>query len=1001
MPGAPLKTPGPWLLGLFALSGAAGLVYQSIWSHYLGLSLGHAAYAQTLVLAMFMGGMALGAWWVSRSGLGLRRLVLAYAIVELAIGLFGLVFHPVFVASTALSQETVLPALDSVTAARLWQWGLAAALITPQTILLGASFPLLSSGLMRARAGADGEVLGGLYFSNSFGAVIGVLASTYLLLPALGMPGTVVLAGVLNVLVGLGAWWVSVAMGEGRAPAGVAPAAADPEAPVPESAKRLGRILLTTTFLSSAASFTYEIGWVRLLNQALGTTIHSFELMLAAFILGLAMGGLWVRKRSAAVKDAVAYAGYVQVWMGAAALLSIPVFTQSFTWVGWLMSVLERSDQGYALFSLGSAAIALLVMFPAAFFAGMTLPLFTAALLREGAGERAIGRVYAANTLGAIVGVMAAVHVLIPVLGLRLAVTLAALVDVLIGLVLLRGLSPGAWTRPATGAVAVGGVALAVSLVLGAPDPVAQASGVFRTGVVRTEGAEVLFLRDGKTATISVTEAGGALNIATNGKPDASLGPIDSEVLPDEITMLMAAALPLAAHEDPRRVAIIGWGSGLTTHTMLGSDRPEVVDNIEIEQAMVDGARLFGARVERAYADPRSAIHIDDARTFFSTGQRRYDVIVSEPSNPWVSGVASLFTREFYGFLRRHLEDDGVLVQWLQSYELSDPLLATMLAALVEEFPDAEVYLTNSADLLILARKSGGPITLHDGPWQSPELAAELRRVGLGGVEDLQLRRIGGARVLRTMTRLYGAEIHSDFYPTVSLQAPRARFVGHNATLLPELVLNGLPVLDMLDCRRPMPASAPLIDADASTFADAHFEARSVAAVLAGGEGEPGWDRIWPVPARAIAGLRGEGDPRLSVHVAALARSTLGQLPPADLDAVWAAPTWAGDPAGWSPAFAAAMRAYAATARRDPAGMREHARAALEQADDGVDPSMLEQMVVIHGLGAIASGTPEDVRAGEQAFGVMAGASPQLFMVRAYLMAWAATDGAGCAATSE
>jgi hypothetical protein len=423
-----------------------------------------------------------------------------------------------------------------------------------------------------------------------------------------------------------------------------------------------------------------------------------------------------------------------------------------------------------------------------------------------------------------------------------------------------------------------------------------------------------------------------------------------------------------------------------------------VVDNIEIEQAMVDGARLFGKRVQRAYEDPRSVIHIDDARTFFSTGQRRYDVIVSEPSNPWVSGVASLFTREFYGFLRRHLHDDGVLVQWLQSYELSDPLLATMLAALVEEFPEAEVYLTNSADLLILARKSGGPITLNNSPWESPELAFELRRVGLGGVEDLQMRRIGGARVLRTMTRLYGASIHSDFYPTVSLQAPRARFIGDSATLLPELVLNGLPVLDLLDCRQPLPVTAPVLDAEASTFADAYFEARSVAAVLAGGEGEPGWEARWPAAARAVSALSEDPQPNSGAHVASLAASTLGNLPPSDLATPWEAPTWAGKPALWSPAFAAAMRAYAATARRDAEGMREHAAAALELAEDALDDRLLEQMVVIHGLGAIGSGSPEEVRAGERAYGRLAGEAPRMMAVRSFLLAWAATEGAGCPA---
>src|SRR5690606_5078812 len=163
-----------------------------------------------------------------------------------------------------------------------------------------------------------------------------------------------------------------------------------------------------------AASFIYEVGWVRLLNQALGTTIHSFELMLAAFILGLAFGGLWVRRRARYIREPVRYVGYVQIWMAIAALVSIPIFTQSFEWVGWIMRALAPSENGYTLYEIATAAISLLVMFPAAFLAGMTLPLFTLALLREGALEDVIGRIYAANTLGAILGVAVMMHVLIP-----------------------------------------------------------------------------------------------------------------------------------------------------------------------------------------------------------------------------------------------------------------------------------------------------------------------------------------------------------------------------------------------------------------------------------------------------------------------------------------------------------------------------------------------------------------------------------------------------------
>src|SRR5690606_30483779 len=279
---------------------------------------------------------------------------------------------------------------------------------------------------------------------------------------------------------------------------------------------------------------------------------------------------------------------------------------------------------------------------------------------------------YAANTLGAILGVAVMMHVLIPLIGVRLAVPLGALVDGLVGVYLLGMVSPAR----ITGFVAAGTfllvAALGFSVVQGRPDPLRQVSGVFRTGVTSLEGAEISYLRDGKTSTVALFTIGGRATISTNGKPDASLTPFRELPTQDEITMVMAGALPLALHPDPKRVAVIGWGSGLTTQTLLGSAKPEVVDTIEIERAMVEGARLFGDRVSRAYDDPRSRVRIDDARTFFSTGARKYDVIVSEPSNPWVSGVAGLFTQEFYAFLKHHLNDQGMLVQWLHMYEIDD-----------------------------------------------------------------------------------------------------------------------------------------------------------------------------------------------------------------------------------------------------------------------------------------------------------------------------------------
>jgi spermidine synthase len=980
------------LLALFVVSGFAGLIYQAIWSHYLGLSLGHAAYAQTLVLAIFMGGMALGAWLVSRFGTGWRRLILAYAVIEVVIGVAGLGFHPLFMAYTGFSQGTVYPALSSEATVSAWQWGSAALLIAPQSILLGMTFPLMSGGYLRVAPGADGEILGGLYFSNSIGAAMGALAATFVLLPWVGMPGSVMIAGGLNILVGVLAWAVSrrADLAQVPVPAMLAPAPSATSAPEAAGFKQM---MLVAAAITGASSFVYEIGWVRMLNQALGTTVHSFELMLAAFILGLAFGGLWIRSRSQRIADAVAYAGYAQLFMGIAALLSILVFSQSFRWVGAMVEALPKTEDGYALYSLGSGAIALLVMFPAAFFAGMTLPLFTMALLRRGAGEASIGQVYAANTLGAILGVVLAVHLLIPLLGLRLAVTLAALADIVLGVVLLRLHADAVGKRPYIAAVAACVVALGLSLVLGKPDPRALASGVFRHGQSElAEDTRIHYVRDGKTATIALYSQGSVATIATNGKPDASLE-LDPAAPPvaDEVTMLMAAALPLAIHPEPRDVAIIGWGSGLTTHSVLGSATPRVVDSIEIERAMYDGARLYADRVERAYHDPRSRLHIDDARTYFSTGKKRYDVIISEPSNPWVSGVSSLFTQQFYSFLGNHLQDDGILVQWLQSYELSDPLLATMLAALHAEFPHIDVYLTNSADLLFVSSRSPLP-ALDAARVAEPALAAELARVGLAGEGDYAVRRIGSRDLVGALVTLSGVGPHSDFYPVVSLEAPKARFMGATARQMLTLMSLGMPVLEMTDGREPVPLDQSVQFADTSIGSEIHWVAGGIRVAMTSTNTSV-LDTIDPIAAESVARLRAASvatpvdQAGWLEAVAEVADYSLGHLRAEDLEGLWINPTWI-DSEAQPEIIRQVLAAYAAASRRDAAAMARDGRLALEALGQDAPGLVREQMLVIMLLGALREGGPDAMAAIEREYGARVPAASNYGLARAYLLAW-------------
>lgn len=786
------------LFVLFTISGFAGLIYESIWSHYLKLFLGHAAYAQTLVLALFMGGMAVGAWIASRRSVRWRNLLRGYAGVEAVIGLAALVFHGVFVAATDAAYTMVLPALADPAAAALFKWGLAGALILPQSILLGMTFPLMSAGLLRRHPERPGEALALLYFTNSFGAAVGVLVSGFVLIDKLGLPGTIQFAGVLNL--GLAAVVWLLARGPDPVPDAVPAAAPGQTAP---SAAANVRLMLAIAFLTGMASFIYEIGWIRMLSLVLGSATHSFELMLSAFILGLALGGLWVRRRIDRTPDTLRFLGVVQVAMGLAALATLPLYGATFDLMQVVIKGTARTDSGYAIFLASSHAIALMVMLPATFCAGMTLPLITFALLKAGQGERSIGAVYASNTLGAIVGVIAAAHVGMPLLGLKGLVTTGAVIDIGLGMLLLWRFTRSGTPRLAPVATAVAVVAFG-AIVFGVSfDYHQMASGVFRRGEIFSAGdAGLKYYRDGKTTSVSLLDFDEGLSLRTNGKSDGAINLGPGKRISDEITMVMTAALPLAIRPDARTAAVIGIGTGLTTHTLLGARTLERVDTIEIEPAMAEASRHFAARNASAFADPRSNIVFEDAKTHFSSQTRRYDIIISEPSNPWVSGVSSLFTDEFYRLVRRHLNQSGVLVQWFQLYEIDVKLIASVLRALAQNFPDYAIYATTDSDLLIVA---GDPETLArplaDVFAAHPGVGQELRKVHVQTIGDMEVRRLGGKLTLHPLFLSYNIPLNSDYYPYLDLNAARHRFLQTDASELTRVGAAGVPVVEILEGR--------------------------------------------------------------------------------------------------------------------------------------------------------------------------------------------------------
>jgi spermidine synthase len=802
---------------VFVLSGAAGLIYESIWSRYLGLFVGHSAYAQILVLVIFLGGMSLGAWLAGERTARLARPLVAYAIVEILAGVVGFLFHGTYDLATRAAYESLFPLTAGAgdLAVTVAKWTIAGLLILPQSILLGMTFPLMSAGVLRLNPTRPGHILGLLYFANSVGAAAGVLLAGFWLVAEFGLPGTLRAAAGLNLLVGaaiLATDWFWLRSGEPdrdewKEPNVVTPSL-DGESPPPlierphtpvSDGKRslpplrvLWPLLLSVSFGTAVASFVYEIAWIRMLALVLGSATHSFELMLSAFILGLALGAWWVRRRADRFSDPLVALGLAQWIMGVLAIATLPLYLASFGWSAELLTIFERGDAGYIAYGVARYAICLLIMLPATFCAGMTLPLITRILLTAGGGERSIGVVYSVNTLGSIVGVALAGLVLMPLLGVHLLLVVGALVDIALGLVLLAGPFGASYAARTRRLIPITASATVVYVIFSAlsfrPDRSLLSSGVFRYATVPSAGQyRVHFYRDGRTASVSVRDNGpnGMLTLSTNGKPDASMergwlrrGSREANAYTlssDMGTQLLLPIITMAHAPNARTAAVIGQGSGLTSHVLLASPRLQRLETVEIEPEMIAASRFFYPANGRVFDDPRATFVIDDAKAHFSARRRTYDVILSEPSNPWVSGVSGLFTREFYRHVRQHLTAGGIFGQWLHLYEINDELVLSVLAALDESFPTYDVFFTGWSDILIVATTAP---RLSAADWsllQLPGIQADLKGVVPVTTESLARLRFASADVLRPLL----ATVHtpnSDYHPVLDLGAERARF---------------------------------------------------------------------------------------------------------------------------------------------------------------------------------------------------------------------------------
>jgi len=789
---------------LFILSGAAGLFYESVWSRYLGLFVGHNAYAQVIVLVIFLGGMALGAMLVGRWTERLKSPLFGYAIVEGLIGTVGLVFHDLYVAVTNWAYQSVFPHTAGSVSLTIAKWAIASALILPQSVLLGMTFPLMTAGALRWIADRPGRTLSILYFANSFGAAVGVLVAGFYLVEVAGLPGTILAASILNFVVAIGAivatraHRVRAAEGEvsERPPITATEVNSSGVIP-PEHARTLSRLLLWTAFGTAIASFIYEIAWIRMLSLVMSSATHAFELMLSAFILGIAMGSLWVRSKADQFSDPLRTLGVTQWAMGFLALATLPVYVMSFGWTGDLLHTFAKTDAGYNGFTIARYGICMLVMIPATFCAGITLPLITRTLVLGGLGERAIGTVYGVNTLGSIIGVSIAALVLMPMVGLKTLLSFGALVDMAIGVIILfvaARLSEDTGARRfALLSLAGLGVVFAIAALTPTLDRRLLLSGVYRFGIVPPPGSrEILYTRDGRTATVSAEKitSTGDIFIATNGKSDGQVSAYwynsctpDSARHPlrgDMATMVLGPLMTAAHAPNAEEGAVIGQGTGMSSHILLANPHLKHLATIEIEPEMIRASRAFLPANRRVFEDPRSEFIIDDAKSYFAAAGKQYDFIFSEPSNPWVSGVSGLFTAEFYDRVKQYLKPNGIFAQWIHLYDLNDRLVTTVLAALHQKFGDYQVFMPVGSDMIVVA--TNGP-KLPAPDWsifQWPGIQQDLCHQLPFTPEAMEATRLGSRASLGPLVQA-APQVNSDFFPHLDNGAERTRYLATRA----------------------------------------------------------------------------------------------------------------------------------------------------------------------------------------------------------------------------
>lgn len=691
---------------LLALSGATALTYEVLWMRRFALLFGGGAVAVTLTVAALFGGLGLGGLLGQRfKGPPARR----YAQLEGGAALWALGFP--------FALEALTPWVRSHPG--LGVQALVVLLLTlPPALALGATLPVLARGIQ------DRSTLAGLYGANTLGAMLGVLAVPHLLLPVFGVSGSERLAAGCGVLIALLAWSLPLqAQGPIHARAPLSPKA------------------IFAAGLTGLCGMALEVAWTRLGGVLLGPSIYAFAWVLAAFLGGIALGAALARRWTAD-------------WVLSAAVGAMGVLAMGGAFVfGQAPLLLAQLYEGLGASGMWAAELTLAVLTMAG--APVASGLAFGAALREAGGEggQATAAVLTANTLAGVLGSALTGLVLLPALGIQGVVTLCA---VLLGLgAVLLGRSKGLPWLLAVGVLAAllppwDGKLYAVGVYNRVSDlGDRSASGVRRFA---DEGWTLLSYEEGRTGSVALgrSDRTGNVWLSLSGKVDASTGD-------DMPTQLLSGQIPMRMAPKPERALVVGLASGVTAGAVLSFEGLEHLTLVELEPKVVAASHAFDHVNGQPLADPRTVLRVQDARAVLAQAGPDYDVIISEPSNPWITGVSNLFTVEYWRLGEQRLAPDGVFCQWIQLYGLAPTELTSIVASFTSVFPQTWLFEPLEGGDVLLMGSTGAP-RMDDLPI-APTLGPQgVRALGEGGV------------------------INSDDRPVVELAAPRSL---HLATVGP------------------------------------------------------------------------------------------------------------------------------------------------------------------------------------------------------------------------